>query len=180
MPDNDERERPRKSWREIDAQRDHSGQTTSRGRDGKPPKPGRAQKSYRAALDRLFESGGVGKLLEQAAGKPAPPSETEDTRAKLVAKVVGALGPDEVTRAVDVYLAKFPAPPDDFDFLGTMLQHRDGLRVAEAIHALGQQLDRGVKPKRPRAITAHLRMIEEVGDDPDLTRAAADLRRRLG
>ena len=85
MPD-DDRERPRKSWREIDAQRDRSSQTTPRGREDKPRPGQRSQKSYRAALDRLFESGGVGKLLEGAAAKPAPPDEATETRAKLAAK----------------------------------------------------------------------------------------------
>ena len=55
MPD-DDRERPRKSWREIDAQRDRSSQTTPRGREDKPRPGQRSQKSYRAALDRLFET----------------------------------------------------------------------------------------------------------------------------
>jgi hypothetical protein len=181
VPD-DDRDRPRKSWREIDAKRDRSSQTSSRDRDGAKPGKGqqRAQKSYRAALDRLFETGGVAKLLEGAAGKPAAPDEATETRAKLVAKVVAALGPDEVTRAVDGYLAKYPAPPEDFEFLGAMLQHREEPRVAEAMQALTALLDAGLKPKRPRAIAAHLRMIEEVGDEPALRRSAAELRRRIG
>jgi hypothetical protein len=183
VPEDDDRDRPRKSWREIDAQRDRSNHSAGRDRrDDRPRKSQPSQKTYRAALDRLFESGGLGKLLEKQSGpQPAAPAdEAADTRARLMARVRDALGPDDVTKAVDAYLAKFTTPPEDFEFLGTMLQHRAAPRVAEAMEALRGLLDRGLKPKRPRAIAAQLRMIEEVGDDPELTRAAAELRRRLG
>jgi hypothetical protein len=178
VADNDERERPRKSWREIDAQRDRSGGGTRRTGDDRPRKGQPSQKTYRAALDRLFESGGIAKLAGDA---PKPePSAADETRAKLAAKVRDALGPDDATRAVDGYLAKFGTPPEDFEFLGGMLQHRKDERVSEAIAALGGLLDKGLKPKRPRAIAAHLRTIEEVNDDAELRRAAAELRRRIG
>ena len=197
MPDNDERERPKKSWREVDAQRDRSAHTTrserdrERERSGKRGKP--STKSYKAALDKLFESGGIARLLDEAAARGgdipggaagakggAGNDAQVDTRARLAARVRDALGPDEVTKAVDAYLAKYGRPPEEFDFLGPMLQHRDGERVAEAMVAIGALLDTGLKPRRPRAIAALLRTIEEVGDDPDLRRQAHDLWRRVG
>jgi len=184
--EDDDRERPRKSWREIDAQRDRSLHTTRAERDreraGKRGKP--STKSYKAALDKLFESGGIAKLLEETAARESEKGgdggTLVDTKARLTARVRDALGPDEVTKAVDAYLAKYGRPPEEFDFLGPMLQHRDGDRVAEAMVAIGALLDTGLKPRRPRAIAALLRTIEEVGDDPDLRRQAHDLWRRVG
>src|SRR2546423_13310217 len=59
-------DRPKKSWRELDAARnkprparDERGDSRSSGMDA------RASKQYRAALDALFEKGEVGKLAEK-------------------------------------------------------------------------------------------------------------------
>ncbi|MBI5479311.1 MAG: hypothetical protein HY906_10670, partial [Deltaproteobacteria bacterium] len=58
MTEDDDRERPRKSWREVDAQRDRSVHTTSSERDRERERRGRRGKpstrSYQAALDKLF------------------------------------------------------------------------------------------------------------------------------
>jgi hypothetical protein len=185
--DDEDRERPRKSWREIDSQRDRSSHTTSSERDrererrGKRGKPG--TKGYKDALDKLFESGGIAKLLDEAAARDGDKGDggtLVDTRARLAARVRDALGPDEVTKAVDAYLAKYGRPPEEFEFLGPMLQHRDADRVSEAMVAINALLDTGLKPRRPRSISALLRTIEEVGDDPNLKQQAHELWRRVG
>jgi hypothetical protein len=186
VTEENDRERPRKSWREIDAQRDRSLHTTRAERDreravkrGKP-----STKSYKAALDKLFESGGIAKLLEETAAreneKSAEGGTLVDTKARLAARVRDALGPDEVTKAVDAYLVKYGRPPEEFEFLGPMLQHRDVDRVSEAMVAINALLDTGLKPRRPRAISALLRTIEEVGDDAALRQQAHELWLRVG
>lgn len=189
MTEDNDRERPKKSWREIDSQRDRSAQTTSSERDRERDRRGKrggkpSTKSYKAALDKLFESGGIAKLLDDAAAKEGVKAEAAgmlvDTKARLAARVRDALGPDEVTKAVDAYLAKYGRPPEEFEFLGPMLQHRDVDRVSEAMVAIGALLDTGLKPRRPRAIAALLRTIEEVGDDPNLKQQAHELWRRVG
>ena len=187
MTEDNDRERPRKSWREIDAQRDRSLHTTRAERDreraSKRGKP--STKNYKAALDKLFESGGIAKLLEQTAARENDKGGGDggtlvDTKARLVARVRDALGPDEVTKAVDAYLAKYGRPPEEFEFLGPMLQHRDADRVSEAMVAISALLDTGLRPRRPRAIAALLRTIEEVGDDPALKQQAHELWLRVG
>ena len=66
MSERDRGDRPKKSWRELDAMRgkprpsrDDRGDSRSSGMDA------RASKQYRAALDALFEKGEVGKLAEK-------------------------------------------------------------------------------------------------------------------
>src|SRR3954469_10894351 len=66
MSERDRGDRPKKTWRERDAQRgtprpsrDERGDSRSSGMDA------RASKQYRAALDALFEKGEVGKLAEK-------------------------------------------------------------------------------------------------------------------
>ncbi|MGZ3406795.1 MAG: hypothetical protein ACXVAN_10165 [Polyangia bacterium] len=71
MSERDRGDRPKKSWRELDAargkprpSRDERGDSRSGGMDA------RASKQYRAALDALFEKGEVGKLAEKLSGGP--------------------------------------------------------------------------------------------------------------
>jgi hypothetical protein len=76
MSERDRGDRPKKSWREMDAQRDRAGPRPARGEGGGnrgPNKDGmdaRASKQYRAALDALFEKGEVGKFAEKLSGGP--------------------------------------------------------------------------------------------------------------
>ena len=72
MSERDRGDRPKKSWRELDAMRgkprpsrDERGDSRSSGMDA------RASKQYRAALDALFAKGEVGKLAEKL-GPGAP------------------------------------------------------------------------------------------------------------
>jgi hypothetical protein len=74
MSERDRGDRPKKSWRELDANRgkprpsrDERGDSRSSGMDA------RASKQYRAALDALFEKGEVGKLAEKLSAGPGSP-----------------------------------------------------------------------------------------------------------
>src|SRR5438270_1961674 len=78
MSERDRGDRPKKSWRELDAARnkprparDERGDSRSSGMDA------RASKQYRAALDALFEKGEVGKLAEKLSG-PGPRIDPHD------------------------------------------------------------------------------------------------------
>jgi hypothetical protein len=76
MSERDRGDRPKKSWRELDAQRDRAGPRPARGEGGanrnanKDGMDARASKQYRAALDALFEKGEVGKFAEKLSGGP--------------------------------------------------------------------------------------------------------------
>jgi hypothetical protein len=198
-----DRDRPKKSWREIDAGRDRAG-GSSRTPGGPHPGPSadRSSKQYRAALDALFEKGEVGKLAEKltpppprstpaaepaaaepaarraAAETPAPKNNPADeARAVLRKKILAALGRDEISRAVDRYV-KAHGLPADFEVLEQALEHQKPERVAEVLDALDALLARE-KPKRSRTLAGKLRFIEETSDDPDLKSHAAALRSKL-
>jgi hypothetical protein len=78
MSERDRGDRPKKSWREMDAARDRPRPPRDdRGREAGRPSSGssggmdaRASKQYRAALDALFEKGEVGKIAEKLSGGP--------------------------------------------------------------------------------------------------------------
>jgi hypothetical protein len=77
-------ERPKRSWREIDAMRDKSRSRDERGprggnRGGERTAAAAAQKSYRAALERAFENGTLAELAKTLSRveEPKPPAPKE-------------------------------------------------------------------------------------------------------
>ena len=72
MSERDRGDRPKKSWRELDAARAASRvpRATSAVDSRSSGMDARASKQYRAALDALFEKGEVGKLAEKLTGPP--------------------------------------------------------------------------------------------------------------
>jgi hypothetical protein len=200
MSERDRGERPKKSWRELDANRDRAGGSTPR-RDGPPSRSTAEQernsKQYRAALDAMFEKGEIGKMAEKLTQTRQPPSlvdmpakkaepppepvkpveKVEDPKTTLRKKVLAALGRDEISRAVDKYV-KAHGWPADFEILEQALEHQKDDRVREAMDTLSQLLDRE-KPKRNRTLIGKLRFIEETNGDSELREIAAKLRARL-
>jgi len=168
--DMSDEERPRRSWREIDRNKDRSSHRREDRRDAPAGRGPRREKSYRATLDRLFDSGKIGALVEQKTGVTGD----SDNRIKALARVNNATDRDDLTAAVDAYLQKFDALPDDLELLGRLLEHRDPSRQIEAMERIDKLLDLE-QPKRTRAMLGQLRMIRDIGDDDEMV----DLARRL-
>jgi hypothetical protein len=203
-------DRPKKSWREVDARRDRSSSGSSSSSGARREEGGhsrsaadRASRQYRAALEALFDKGGVGKVAEKlgasslaptsnqaqatptpAAGTPVAPRSTapipaaDAAKQALRKKVLEAIGRDAITRAADKYLKEHPLP-EDWELLEQIVEHRDDDRVREVLATLGTMLDRE-RPKRSRVLGAKLRFIEETSDDRELRALAAAVRARLG
>lgn len=172
-------ERPRKSWREIDRGRDRSAHR----RDERPPQEGRkrgpgSQKSYRAALDRLFTTGKIGELVAERAPGALPGADVDADRLRLAQRVRGATGRDEITRELDAYLAKYPLP-DELDLLEKALEHRSGELQLQAMGRIEGLLDAGQAPRRKRGMVGQLKMIRDLGEDAELTALASRLIARL-
>jgi hypothetical protein len=168
-------DREKKSWRDIDRGRDRSAH-----RKDPRPEPGaggarreRSQKSYRAALDRAFEIGALGKLLGST--EPRPPEG--ESRLRLLAAIRDANTSDEVSAAVDRALAAGPLP-DEAEVWARVVEHNDLDRVREALRKLPALL-KAQPLKRARTLKARLRYLEEVAGDEELRREAAALRARL-
>ncbi len=172
-------ERPRKSWRDIDKAKDRSAHR----RDEKPATerkrgPG-SQKSYRAALDRLFETGKIAELVEQKApGTTASGGAENENRLKLLGNIKRAMDRESITREVDAYLARGFELPDDLDVLEKVMEHRDPTRQLGAMQRIDQLLEHE-QPKRRRAMLGQLKLIRDCGDDPELIALAKKLIGRL-
>ena len=167
-------DRPRKSWREIDQNKDKSAhRRDERPEWGSGPRRQRSQKSYRSKLDQLFDSGKIGKLLD-ANESDDPSNKPEDaSRLKLLHNIKNAEGRDPLNKAVEAYLAKY-ALPEDFDVLCRMLECRNPSRQFDVMEHLEGLLE-SEQPKRSRALLGQLKMIRDTSDERD----AIDLAKRL-
>jgi hypothetical protein len=196
-----DRERPKRSWREIDARRDggssRPAQDSSRG-GASGAAEAKASRAHRAALDALFEKGEIGKYAEKlglggaakpeptraapasAEPAPAPPPKDdgkEQERLALRKKVLEGTTRDAVGRAFDRY-AKAYGMPKDWELLERGLEHPRDERLAEVMTEIEALLERD-KPRRTRMLDGRLRFIAETHDDAELRRRAEAIRARL-
>lgn len=168
----------KKSWKEIDRMRDGSGRRDDRPSVGGQGKAARNQKSYRAALDRAFESGKIADLVAvKAPAVAAAAGVPSKNMLKLLARIRDAAGRDDVTAAVDTLL-KDDELPEDMEILARVLEHRDPGMQLDAMERIDKLLDT-TKPKRARAMIGQLKMIRDLGDDPEMAELASKLLDRL-
>ena len=170
-------ERRKRTWKEIDAAKDKSGHRREERPQGGGRRTGRSQKSYRAALDRLFDSGKIGDLVEERTGQAA--DDGDPSRQKLLRAIRDAEDKASITEAVDAYLAAHDQLPDDPDILGKALSHKQPGRQLDAMEALLAALDAGRTPRRARGIIGQLKLIRDTSGDPELEQLASQLLDRL-
>lgn len=165
-------DRPRKSWRDIDKAKDGSNH-----RQGERPKGGRkgeerSQKSYRATLDRMFESGKVAEMVQEADEKSGDADTTN--RFALMREITQAEDPATIGKAVDAYLKEFELP-EDADVLAKVLEHKNPDLQLDAMELLVQLAERGEEPKRVRTAIGRLKYIRDTADFPKMERIAQSL-----
>lgn len=170
-------ERPRKSWRDIDKQKDRSQHR----REERPPLerktgPG-SQKSYRAALDRLFSTGKIAELVESKAPGTTKTTEDSENRLKMLARIKSATDRETIIREVDALLEKYELP-DDLEVLERVLAHRRPELQLQAMQRIDRLLDQG-PPKRRRALLGQLKLIRELGPDDEILELCRKLIARL-
>ena len=161
-------ERRKKSWREIDNQRDRSRHTGRRTID-KPmgQKAKRAAKlgysSYKSSLNKLFNEGVMSEGLKKTLGKNAPNAKIEPgSRMDLLRKLKQAEDFNKFIKLVGQYRKKGFTLPDDYDLLIRLLDHPDDDVQLEALEAIEGCLDR-IPCKRTNALRQRLMLLEEIG-----------------
>ncbi len=189
-----DRERPKKSWREIDA-----GRSGTRGpARPEPAADAKASKAHRATLDALFAKGEVGKYAEKlglggatktsepalAKAAPPPPDPEAEARAErdaerqvLRKKILEGTTRDTVGRTFDRYCKAY-GMPKDWELLERGLEHPREDRLAEVLTEI-EALLAVEKPRRVRTLDGRLRFIAETHDDVELRSRASAIRARL-
>lgn len=172
-------EKRKKSWKEIDAQRDRSQHRQGEPKPGGGGKPGRdPSKSHRAALDQLFASGAVAELVKKRDAETGVEAEPEGPSRKALAEAITA-APDPKARqqALEAYLAAFGLPRD-FEVLALLLDHTDPDVVGEALGRIDALLAEE-QPKRPRTLIAQLKSVAELSEWGKLRRQAKAILEKL-
>jgi len=206
----DRGERPKKSWREIDAQRDRAGGGRGPSSGPRPgtPQAERASKQYRATLDALFEKGELGKFAEKmaspaprttpapAATPPAAPPADESAARRAPSAAEAKPSPADEARSVlrkkilaAIGRDEISRAVDKYvkahgmpaDF-EILEQALEHVKTDRVSEALGalDALLEREKPKRSRTLVSKLRFIEETCGDPELGTRAQAIRQKLG
>ncbi|MBN2358414.1 MAG: hypothetical protein JXR83_03115 [Deltaproteobacteria bacterium] len=167
MPD-DESERPKRSWREIDRARDLKHERKAPLPSAQTTLKGTAAKRYRSQLDRIFAGGGLpDEIKRQAPGF----ADVEPTaRQQLVDAVLAATSPAEIETAVDALLATEPMPGDPM-LLVKILAHPKRAHAKPALASLLDALESG-RPQNANLLKSRVQALRLVDDDDDLQRLA--------
>ncbi|MFO0651333.1 MAG: hypothetical protein U0326_34225 [Polyangiales bacterium] len=187
-----ERERERKSWREIDRSRSqsyHADEVRKAGGDV-TPKPSAAVKEYKAALEALFQkkpeaAEKIEKMLPTVALPRVVEAAADDVEARaaqkrqdLLRKINAAQNPKAISDTIDTFLHSGFTLPDDQEVMLQMLEHRDEERVREALSKLDFLL-MGQLPKRKPVLVQRLKRLEEHAEEDSTRTAAGTLRRKV-
>lgn len=173
-------EKPRRSWRDLDRQRDKSAHRRNEPGGLGAARQQRSQKSYRASLDRLFDSGKLGQLLNKASSTSDEQPDTsgeQPGRLKLLKAIKNAEGREAVTKALDAYLADHELP-EDVDVLAKAIEHRAAAVQITAMQRLLAALDQTM-PRRTRGLIGQLKLLRETTDDDQVGPLATQLIDRL-
>ncbi len=176
----DDGDRPRKSWREIDKARDSSRSRSSGGeRPGSRDRLERSQayREYKSSLDRFFS--GSGSAPEGLKGL-LDPTGAKSARTKAVEEIQKASAEDRRRWAelVKAFVEEHELPPDPY-LLTEFLGHPRESVAAKALARLRELADGGKIKKVPASLEQQLRSVELTSTDDDLKEAARSLREKL-
>ncbi len=127
-----------------------------------------------AASSPPADSAAPSESGKKATGKKKP---TED-KASLMRKLTEAVNRQEISKAAEKYLARFPLP-DDHEFLEQLLEHEKETRIREAMTRISELLDKRHLPRRTRALIGKLRYLTETNPLDDIREMAKNLLARL-
>jgi hypothetical protein len=173
MPDDDEKPKRTRSWREIDKGRDRGGSSRRSDRESDRFQQSTGYTKYKANLERLF-SGGV-DLPEHLRAKDAAGEKEEVAEAR---KRLYAIEDTKAFHAAASEYAKANELPPDARLLDRLLGHPDEEIVDKALSRL-EEMQRSGTLKAPPALSQRLATVEIDSGDPRLRKRAAELRRRI-
>jgi hypothetical protein len=182
MPRDYDTDRPKRSWSEIDKQKDRSlhrredrpamGQKKQARADG-------ASKVYKSQLDRFFE--GEGAAPAQVKSKLAAIEDVSPdglARKAAIQKIKEAVTSAAKREAISEYLSKWELPPDH-DVLVEVLACGDDDYVAVALQMIDELLAANRPPRRTTTLEQRLRSIVTLSEEPSVQSAAKELIKKL-
>jgi hypothetical protein len=140
-------DRPKKSWRELDAARDKGGGGGRRRdpseRDREKASKSQAYSAYKSQLDKLFKPGGA-QLPEHMRAALGPQSDESKTKRALLEALSADPGEATLRAMVEAQVALPPEPR----LLTGLLDVRDEALLRTVLQALLELVEVGKKPNR--------------------------------
>ena len=182
MPRDYDSDRPKRSWREIDQQKDRSLHRREERPAMNPKKQARADgasKVYKSQLDRFFE--GDGKAPAQVKNKLAAIEDVSPdgvARKAAVQKIKDAVTSSAKREAVSEYLSRWELPPDH-DLLAEVLACDDDDYIAIALRMIDELLSANRPPHRTTTLEQRLKRIVTLSEEPSVQATAKELIKKL-
>jgi hypothetical protein len=171
----DNNDRPRRSWSEIDKMRDgkrSGGGQVDRDRERFERTSGYSR--YKSAADAFFSGEATPEVLREKMDATGDLKVRQD----LVARMKKAADNEQAfAEAAAEHLQKFGAPEDPY-LLDRMLGHKDAAVVKAALEKLEALAAEGSLAP-PKSLAQRLRTLELAHDDPDVQDAAKRLGRKV-
>lgn len=157
-------DRPKKSWRELDAARDKGGRAPRRDPDARSREKleqSAAYGKYKSNLDKLFTPGGV-ELPAALKEKLGPASEEGQKKQRLLAELSDKADLASLAAVLDAGIAL----PADARLLLRLLDVGDGARLVPVLEALLAIVEAGQKPSRMLLIQKLDALVLKLGSGP--------------
>lgn len=171
----------RKSWRDVDRQRDKSEHRKEERKSGGGPAPRveSATASYKRTLDAFFDQGVVPDHLKDKlpeADESQDPEAAE--RVRLIRAVRAAESGAALVKAVDALRAK-TSLPDDLELLLRVLEHPKDPVLLEALGLIEPHIEAGERIPQKKVFVQRLKGLELTSFDPRVQRKAVALAAKL-
>lgn len=176
MSTSDDSDRPKKSWRERDAQRNRSKHVSSDSTPAGAAKARDQSAGAKAALERAFSDGLVSKLVKEKLG--APPTVSDEKRPELLKKIRITEARADVNKLIDELLALSSELPHDWEVLTRCLDHDRDEVVRSALDKMDALLAKE-RPKRAASLAMRLSGLEADTSDDDVRALAERVRGKL-
>jgi len=184
-PRHDDDDRPKRSWRDIDRKKDSSHHVDrndpyAKGKRGPRGKPEGPTSGYKSALDKFFDGGQLPDKFKHLSAKTAKMNKGSGSKRQLALRELReAVGRADVVRATKKILDIDGELPEDAEVLLAVLQHPDEDILRDALELLGKMHHE--RPlKRSELLKQRVRKVEDLAEEPETAKMAAQLRRELG
>jgi hypothetical protein len=173
---NDDGDKPRRTWREIDKNRNKSSHTrlTSSDRDRDRFEKSTAYSRYKQNLEKVFSGGELSESMRDR----LDPTGSGKARDALLKKVREAEDTKSFAEAIDALLAQGDFPDDPY-LLDRSLDHPKPPVVLKALAQLAALSADGKLAKPPASLKQRLASLELTHDDPEVQDEAKALAKKL-
>ncbi|HUT76815.1 MAG TPA: hypothetical protein VM285_03970 [Polyangia bacterium] len=183
MPQGDNDDKSKRSWRDVDRNKDRSKHR----QEDRPPirdanrqaRADSASKVYRSKLDTFFH--GEGAAPAQVKGKLAALDESSAEgreRTMALGEIKAASTSIATAKATRRYLERWKLPPDH-EVLVQVIGSGEEEHQRLALEQIADLLGRGRVPRRTAVLEQRLRRIVDLGEEPAITALAEAVLQKL-